>query len=382
MEKLNPKIHHFLISTTSRFTDVYESESIRICHAWPSGNTPLDYQKGMAANPYSRNYFVISLDIDPPDDGKRRIFVPSYLHYADEMCGVLSILFGKRFDNHGPLFTAGQFYVPSMRALPPTNYHASGPNNHKPRVDLAIPLELREFRRVASLFTVASAAKFQDILFAAARFYLRSLQMFDVDPEFSYLDLITCGEILANFDSYSEEEVYDAEILALFRKIETEMEGGAGVVARFRGGMRGVKRKYVAAILRLLKSDFFNVSETNQPYGALRADDIEKRVKAAYDLRSQYVHSGVNFGQWTHPHGNLLTEIQLGQQVIEGKTKLAKTIAMAPTYHGLERIMRYCLLRFIHLNGVSIDERLDGPGLSPPMGAEPPAVPAPDVPPA
>jgi len=39
---------------------------------------------------------------------------------------------------------------------------------------------------------------------------------------------------------------------------------------------------------------------------------------------------------------------------------------LAPTIYGMERIVRYCLWRFIHLRGFPIDSHLDGPGLPDP----------------
>jgi hypothetical protein len=40
----------------------------------------------------------------------------------------------------------------------------------------------------------------------------------DVEPEFAYLDLITCGEILANFYDYGPNEIYDNEAKAIFTR--------------------------------------------------------------------------------------------------------------------------------------------------------------------
>jgi len=39
-------------------------------------------------------------------------------------------------------------------------------------------------------------------------------------------------------------------------------------------------------------------------------------------------------------------------------------LVKSPTFCGLERIMRFCLLRFIHLHGCPIDEKLNGQGLA------------------
>lgn len=359
MDKPNSRIHRFLISTTSRFTGCYEAEFLRIDHAWQGANSGAGLRESLQENPRSRNYFVLSAEIDPPE--KKAIVIPNYLPIAEQACAAMSVLFGKRFDAHGQLVSHQQFYVPDFGALTPTTYYQAAPYSHRPRQDLCIPLTLDRFELVAPLFTNQSLdEKVRRIFFAAARFYLRSLQMFDVEPEFAYLDLITCGEILANFYKYTADEVYDQEAKAIFTSIRTEMTGGEAVVRKLQGRMRQIKSAYVLTLTRLLKDSFFDTSECREPYGRLRKEGIEKRIKSAYDLRSQYVHTGIDFGRWTFSHGGILNEVQLGIPVVES-SELKKAIAQAPTFFGLERIMRYCLARFLHLNGVAIDASLDGP---------------------
>jgi hypothetical protein len=275
------------------------------------------------------------------------------------MCAALSILYGKRFDNHGFLVSHGCFYVPDFGPVEPITYYTAAPYSHQPRRDLTIPLELHRFGAVAPLFTNRSLEeKFRRIFFVSARFYLRALQMFDVEPEFAYLDLITCGEILANYYDYASEELYNDEEKGIFESIRKEMPKGDKIVRKLQGSMRKIKQKYILTLTRLLTDSFFTVSECREQYGWLKKEEIEKRLKAAYDLRSLYVHTGIDFGRWTHRMDYILSEVQLGKPVVENK-EFEKAIALAPTFFGLERIMRYCLLRFLHLNGVQIDPALD-----------------------
>src|SRR5437870_3840520 len=63
------------------------------------------------------------------------------------------------------------------------------------------------------------------------------------------------------------------------------------------------------------------------------------------------------------PDGNLMNEVQLGEPVVDDE-RLGTSLKLAPLYYGMERVMRFCLLRFIHLHGVRIDGRLDGPAPS------------------
>jgi hypothetical protein len=358
MDSLPKDIFRFLISSTSRFTGTYESEDIRIDHAWPTSY--IRHGHGIDEGPYSRNYFVLSLRIE---EREKTIMVPDYSHWGDLVCATLSILFGKRFDNHGFLASHGMFYRPDLSSGPPISYFSAAPYSHTTRKDLGIPLELARFASLAPLFTEEHPdEKFQAIFFAAGRFYLRSLQVFDQEPEFAYLDLITCGEIISSFYSYPLDELLDDETKRTLDAIRESTPDGYRLVRQLQGKFRQIKRSYTRTLLNLLTCargvDFFSGSECTVEFGKLKREDIEKRLEASYDLRSKYVHTGVNFGKVTQPHGSIMNEVQLGSYTTVDKD-LAKALTLAPTYFGMERIMRFCLLRFIHLHGVPIDSALD-----------------------
>jgi len=57
-------------------------------------------------------------------------------------------------------------------------------------------------------------------------------------------------------------------------------------------------------------------------------------------------------------HHGLASEIQIGAPVV-GDVEFEKILVKAPTFFGMERIIRYSLLRFIHTHGIHIDARLD-----------------------
>lgn len=156
------------------------------------------------------------------------------------------------------------------------------------------------------------------------------MQHAESQPEVAFLDLITCGEMLSNFFEYNKDNLL-------------------------------VKRRFVKTIRNLLNPYFFQQTETT--IGILNESDISDRIEAAYDLRSYYVHSGVNFGGWVRACRLSNSGRVVGVPDIKDK-ELKKILDKSPTtFSGLERIMRYCLLRFIHLYGTPIDDRLDGDGL-------------------
>lgn len=359
MDPLPTGIHRFLISTTSQFTGVYESPALRIDHARPSADSHHSIRQGLEEGPYSRNYFALSVNIGEPE--RTTILIPNYRYVGDQVCAVLSILFGKRFDNHGFLVSHGMFHVPEFNNLGlPTNYFRAAPYSHQPRNDIGIPLELDRFASVAPLFTDENRdEEFIRILFAAGRFYLRSLQIFDQEPEFAYLDLVTCGETLANYYEYPFDRLLDENTKNSFERIRTEIQDGDQIVNQLSKNLHQIRRKYTCTLMRLLTTAFFAGSECTEESGRLKRDDIERRLKASYDLRSSYLHTGISFGNWMLPYGSLLNEVQPGKPDVKDK-ELAKAISLAPTYFGMERIMRYCLLRFIHMNGAPIDTLLNG----------------------
>jgi len=252
----------------------------------------------------------------------------------------------------------GWFGVPGLTQGEPITHFRAAPCSHQSRKDLTVPLELNRFATVAALLTMRKTHEnFFATLFTAGRFYLRSLQEFDRQPEFAYLDLITCGEILSNFDEDPAGDLLDSNTREMLHQIRSECMAGDKIARQLEKIMRQVKRRYTLTLSRLLTRPFFEGSECAQEFGQLKEDEIEKRLKASYDLRSLYVHTGIPFGHWVQPYGRSLYEVHIGRPEIEDR-KISKVIHRAPTYFGLERIMRYCLLRFIHLHGVPLDSKL------------------------
>jgi hypothetical protein len=69
----------------------------------------------------------------------------------------------------------------------------------------------------------------------------------------------------------------------------------------------------------------------------------------------------MDFGEEILLLNNFLNQVPLGTPVIENKD-FKKAVAFAPTFLGMERVIHFCLLRFIQLNGVNIDPSLNVSG--------------------
>jgi len=357
MLKPDENIQQIIISSTSRFVGEYESENFLITHAHAQNATCR--ASGLGENPYCRNYYVVAFKATQQERAPG-VVIPDYSGVGELFCLYLSVLFGKRFDNHGMIQGSGHFYLPNMDMNRPTAFSNIGIHNHLPRKGLEIELNFSEVKRIEKLVCVGEIPEdIANIIMSAARFYLRSIRIFEEEPELAFLDFITCGEILSNYFPYSDEELFDERLLNIFNEIESQLERGGSISSDLKNRLYQVKRKYSITICKLLNDYFFSYSESNNSFGSLTKDSIEKRIKASYDLRSQYVHTGGNFGSWLAPNNADQWEFHSGTPV-GLPPKLTRLIVETPTYIGMERIMRYCLLRFIHLySGNLIDSRLD-----------------------
>lgn len=354
MNELEPtdNITRTLISTSTRLVGEYKHEKLLISHAWP---VRMPYAETMIReSPISQTYYVVSTSLG------------DFL-FCDFVCICLSILYGKRFDNHGDLQSGNLFRLPDIRNTTPRQYPKAPINNFSPRKDLGIELNLSEIKRIENLFFGEFPdQKFKNILKTAGSFYWQSLQIVEQQPESAFLNLVTCGEVLSSYYDYELDDLIEENMKVIFQKIQDEIEDGPKIVKQLKSNLLLVKKKYTKTIVLLLNDYFFSNTEchdsfpldakTNVPIGSLKKKEIERRIKAAYDLRSQYVHTGIAFG-------NEVTfspsEIQLGK-IVGKPSKFMKAMMQSPTFWGLERIMRYCLLRFIQSEGgVPIDKRLD-----------------------
>lgn len=356
MFRPNETIQKLLISTTSRFVGEYETKDILITHSWPI-KSKIKLQTGFNENHYCRNFYVVVFETPPLDKGKG--FLPEYNFVGDLICIYLSILFGKRFDNHGLIESIGMFNLPNLHTEP-IAWPTIEINNHSPRKDFGIELNLANIKFIEGLiygsFNNKINTKLINIINTTGKFYLKALQMYETEPEISYLNLITCGEILSNYYDYPEGILYDDFTKNILLKVEQQVNKSAAKYIRSR--LFQIKKKYVLTLTRLLNDLFYLNTVEDGLHFSLKKDDIEKRIKASYDLRSIYVHSGYPFGEWIMPHPNFLNEIQLGIPVVDNK-HLQKMLTYSPTFIGLERIIRYCLLRFIHLEATYIDFTLN-----------------------
>jgi hypothetical protein len=193
------------------------------------------------------------------------------------------------------------------------------------------------------------------MLFTAGRFYNRALVEMEDQPELAYLDLVNSGEVISNEQNIPDDALYDDALKEVLLAIEKGLQDGDRIARMIRSRLYQVRRRFSLALIGLLDDYFFNHHEAKEAFLALKADAIEESLKAAYDLRSLYVHTGTQFGAWVKPLPHYANEIQMGEPVMSD-TSLKKLLVKAPSLLGLERIIRYSLLKVAREAGAILDD--------------------------
>ena len=350
-------IQKALISTTSRLVGEYEKNGVLLTHAWPDFRDPSASVR-WSEGPASRSAFIFAFETEPVE--KKSGPLPEYSPVGESICAYLAVLFGKRFDSHGLVEGSGFFHIPDLTEFGHLCDQHLPQNSHAPRIDFPVPLNLGEISRIERLFLGTTLdLKFLRAFQGATKFYLQALQNAEHDPEVAYLHLITTGEILSNFYEYEKDDLLDEQSKQALTKIREGLPDGVQVANFISGKLLQVKRRFVETIVRLIDQDFFQRSEARQLFLGFKADSFRDSVSAAYDLRSRYVHTGIPFGGWVSLNASgMNNEMQVGKPVVEDKEQ-GKILAKAPTYIGLERVMRYCLLQFAKSEGVYVEPNIE-----------------------
>jgi hypothetical protein len=311
----------------------YEADDFLLTHAWPDfydPAAPIRWFEG----PASRSAFILAFRTPPPERGLGKP-LPEYSPTGDVVASYLSVLYGKRFDHHGLVEGSGFFRVPDLSSFGSICDPSLPHNSHAPRADYPTPLNLGELKRLAPLLNGSELpATFVQAFRGSAKFYLHALQNAEHEPEVAYLHLITAGEILTNSINYEMDALLDEETKNLIQIIQEQTPNGNAIARQISGKL-------------LVDVGFFDRSESREQFARLKAESFERTVAAAYDLRSKYVHTGIPYGRWVSLSR---TEMQCGRPVVDDR-ELSKILAEAPTLVGLERIVRYCLLRFAEAHG-------------------------------
>ncbi|MDC0745333.1 HEPN domain-containing protein [Polyangium mundeleinium] len=353
-------IHKGMICTPARFLGQYEDEQFLIAHAWPTDYVGMNIRFGQKSAA-SKHYYIVAFKAPAEESfaGGRRTAIPDYTPLLGEIVDLLAVFFGKQFNSCGMIESSGLYHIPHL-SMSLTGYYDHYPYNDLPRPDLEIDLNLSRCGGILGLLTdAAPSSRLSTLAGTAAKFYARALRTYEHDHGAAFVDLMMAGEIISKYQELPQDEIYDDQLKKLFARLHQAGIGESDVRA-IKGRLYQVKRHFVRNLLGLLSPKFFDKTEcsglTPIEHVRLRADDIEKRLRSAYDLRSRYVHEGIPLDYWMRPEGR--DELRWGSP-ITGNKELDKIVGNAPTFYGMERIIRFCLLRLLHKHVMPLHPDLD-----------------------
>jgi hypothetical protein len=363
--RLDKFTYKIAISSPAHFSGQMLTDSFWLTHAWPMHDSNIEVFDLDPSSRIHRSFFVLTFrerELSEEEEKKRQ--PPYYGHVGDYFCVMLSAYFGKRFDNLGFFQSHGTHFLPDIQ--PPTLRRLADalPTSSKPRKDLNIKLELHEAKQLLPILETVileinenkPVSKELELAFTAGRFYLQALQLFEPDPELAFLSLINAGEVLINGLAFSDDEIYDKDTQALLSEIEATL--GDIKAQKVRDRFFQIRRKFRLGLSKLVNQAFFEGSESQEDFYRIRPEDFETRVVAAYDLRSAFLHAGKTFGGWVTALDHRNAEVSIGKPSA-GDAEWKKLIERIPTLIGMERVIRFCLLRFLHQQVSPLHEKLN-----------------------
>jgi hypothetical protein len=351
--KLEETLQRALISTTSRFVGEYSGDGFEITHAWPPSGV---IRARVFEGPTSRNAFMLSFRTEPWN--RDTIIIPDYTYVSDLFCDYLSLLFGKRFDNHGLIESLGHFRVPDLSPYSTFCDHQLPHNSHSPREGFGLSLDLKEVSRLRCFpQAMCWTDSFRDHFEVAGRFYGRALRNWERDPEGAYLHLVSAVEVASHVVDFDHDQLLDNDARQMLSKLHKirEAHGSAkddciAVETFLRSRLKQVKRSFVETVLMHLDEGFYLTAEDGTTLGCFTPETIRQNIAAAYDLRSRYLHRGERFGSYVTTAWAGRGEIPIGRLQAED-AEFSRIVSRAPTIAGMERTVRYVLLKLGSRNG-------------------------------
>jgi hypothetical protein len=350
------------LSSPAHFSGEMLTDSFWLTHAWPMHKNNMDIFD--VSGRFGRSFFVLTFrerELSEEEEKKRQ--PPWYDYVGDFFCVLLSAYFGKRFDNLGFIQSNGLHCLPDIQPPKLRKLTNALPVSSKPRKDLDIKLELQEAKSLLPILEAVfleinekkPVARELELAFAAGRFYLQALQLFESDPELAFLSLISAGEVLVSGLDFSRDGIYDNDTEELLVEIKEKL--GAEKAEKLRRFFR-VSRKFRVGLSKLVNKNFFEGSESSEEFYKFKPADFDTRIAAAYDLRSKFLHEGKTFGGWVAAFDHSNADVSIGTPA-HGDAEWKKLISRIPTLVGMERVIRFCLLRFLHQKVSPLHERLN-----------------------
>ncbi len=291
----------------------------------------------LGAHPHRCFHFALSIRVPKHESTGNFQVVETYSWMPEQVSMLLTGFYGKLIRSHGHIQQGYHIAVPDLAVPPQPDFNAP-PFNDQPRKPNGPGLNLQKAQNLieAYLFSTPDDSVLPKLL-SACTFYHLALENWSGRSVLAYTSLVSSVEALLELRTYEESELFDEQRLRDFKAIEESVPDGEKIVRRLKGSLYSIRRMFAQFLIERLPDNHFSERECPE-FMALTKERLNQAAKAAYDIRSRFVHTGdpTALGFLSFNHQN--TEIQLGEPVI-ADAELKKLISRSPTLAGLERIV-------------------------------------------
>jgi len=320
---MNMMEHKYLFSSPARIIGSYKTDLLDI-----SGVTSSFINESTQIGLYAQNFYTIKLFFDNNFHGRIK-HIPH--KDGDIVCMLLSAYFGKTFYYHGLIQSENCDYIPNIYKIENKSYQIYPYSN--------IEDKKLNFCTIPNLdYFFKNDDETIDVILAASAYFAEALRIHSQNKDLSYLNLVATGEILSNIRKYSDNEIFNEEILDLINVINNEVTNCEKYSKILHMNLKQIKRKYCIYLKDKIDDNFYFKANS---YSMFTKENIDKMISSSYDLRSQYIHAGKSIGQY----------VSMDDPLDETCNYIASTkdkrfndlVAKSPTFYGLYRIIHNSL---------------------------------------
>ncbi len=323
----------FLFSSSAHFVGSAEATQCKVHHCWPSFNAKdrkLKFQQG----PLYRCDFALSVKFPAKERTGGFAIIETYEWLGDRVAPLLSCVYGKLIEYRGQLQSAGHLTLPNLETSINPSFEEP-PFNSKPRTATKTELNFKNLNHLLEKILFEESEEKQ-MLINAGMFYQLALENWVNRPALAYSSLISSLEAVLPLRDYTNKELFDDRRIKDFELIQS-LPDGDKIVNRFKGSLYSIRRKLGIFVTDKLPETFFEEPECKHDNGLLKKENLGKAMKAAYDLRSKFLHTGNSIGYWPLEQTSDGLEVPMRGAVIHDRA-VEKLVNNTVTLTGLERI--------------------------------------------
>ncbi len=270
-----------------------------------------------------------------------------------ELAALLSLYFRKRFTFVGISRLEDRPHNPYKKLdklVDPPLINEIFYSTHGRRQGPVDSIPLKDFNSFLNSITKAYSNQNFYLFIQAVKRYNFAIKIIDLEPELSFLSLVSAIEILSN----------KMEIGVSFSGLGSNWQGVGKIINenikdpelnkklkdKIIKNQYFISKKFKSFIKKYLPSDFWEYSDSEEDSGKAKKEDLDKYINSIYTQRSLTLHAGYPLPH-TSWHMNGKTDIPFGLPVSEMgkpiKPRRAKEIRNLPTVMFIERMVNSIL---------------------------------------